>query len=276
MPIPTLRSIGWFAVLALAAGCGGSRFSTDQGDDAATDAPPSDASVAADGPDSDAATPSDSSRGDEATSDAGSPAPEAASDADTGSDAVGPDGATEPDAGADAPEAGEPDSGLDSGAGDGNPDAQDAAAEAEACVPVLFFLDDDGDGYGGTTTSKACVAPSPGSWVTTGGDCDDSNSTVNPGQAAYFDVGYMPTGGTRVSFDYNCDGQEIESGSAAKASCGVVSLTCVGSGYLEATPVRSGAGVDPFCGSAVAVTCVWSNLVCTAGAPYGASPIACH
>ena len=163
-------------------------------------------------------------------------------------------------------------------ASDASPDAGDGAIDApvEACAPMTLFLDGDGDGYGGTTTSNACLAPDSGAWVAKGGDCDDSNPTVNPGQTAFFAVGYTPTGKSTVSFDYDCDGQETESGSPAKASCAVVSLSCVGSGYIPASPSRTGAGVDPFCGSAEAVTCALMGLACQAGSPQAASPIACR
>jgi hypothetical protein len=155
-------------------------------------------------------------------------------------------------------------------------DARPDAVVPDACSPVTFFEDGDSDGYGGTTTVFACAAPSTSTWVTRGGDCDDSNAAVNPGQSAFFAVGYTPPGATRVSYDYDCDGQESESGNAPKASCGIVDLSCVGSGYLVATPMRSGSGVDSFCGSVGAATCALTDLVCQAGVPYSASPIACH
>jgi hypothetical protein len=260
-----------FALLTLAAGCGGSDFSAaiPTGDASADASESSDAhaaldgrDAALDGGDADATSPADSAVVDSAGS-----GPE------TGSvDAASGDSSNTSDA------TGIVDTGLDADAGDAGPDARDAQPDvaAEACVPVLYFLDADGDGYGGTSTSTGCAPPTTGTWVTTGGDCDDSNATVNPGQTAFFAVGYDLPGTTTVSFDYNCDGQETESGSPAKADCKEVSLSCVGSGYVEATPVRSGPSVDPFCGSAQAVTCALTSLVCQAGAPYAVTPIACH
>jgi hypothetical protein len=168
------------------------------------------------------------------------------------------------------------DTGARDGAAEAEPDADGDGGVHHGCVSTVYYLDGDGDGYGGTTTKSACAAPDAGTWVTKGGDCDDSNATVHPGQSAYFSQGYVPTGKVDVSFDYDCDGQESESGNAPKASCQVVNLACAGSGYLEADPVRSGAGVDPFCGSAASVDCAYVNLACKAGAPQQASPIACH
>jgi hypothetical protein len=169
---------------------------------------------------------------------------------------------------------------------DGSMDATSVGSDAsedaiatdahEACVPRVYYLDGDGDLYGGTTTSTGCAPPDGRAWVLRGGDCDDSNPNVSPGQMGYFAQGYLPTGKSALSFDYDCSGQETESGTPAKAACALSALTCAGSGYLEASPVRSGGGVDPFCGSVQAVTCAVISLVCQAGPPYTASPIACH
>jgi hypothetical protein len=139
-----------------------------------------------------------------------------------------------------------------------------------------YYLDCDGDHFGGATTSTGCTPPDGRAWVLQGGDCNDSNPDVNPGQTGYFAQGCIPTGKTGRSFDYDCDGQEIESGASAKAACAVSGLTCVGAGYLEASPVRSGPGVDPFCGSDQTVTCTSQVLSCVASTPQSASPITCR
>lgn len=158
----------------------------------------------------------------------------------------------------------------------GADDAGDAHATGDACTPVTYYLDADNDAYGGAMSVTSCFPPPSGTWVTVGGDCDDSNGQVHPGQLGYFDVGYLPPGQTQKSFDYNCDGKETESGNSPRASCAVVSLACTGSGYVEATPARSGMGVDPFCGSTSAVTCAFASLNCQAGAPYMTSAITCR
>src|SRR5258708_7900347 len=108
--------------------------------------------------------------------------------------------------------------------------AREGASEGgEACTPSVFYFDGDGDGYGGTTSFTGCEPPANGSWVRTGGDCDDSKSDVNPSQTAYFAHGYVPTGKSTTSFDYNCDGQETESANSAKAGC-YGGLNCLRSG----------------------------------------------
>jgi hypothetical protein len=152
----------------------------------------------------------------------------------------------------------------------------DAPAQAEACVTTTFYLDSDGDGYGGTSANEGCQPPGIGRWVTTAGDCDDNNEIVHPGQTNFFAQGYTKTGGTGVSFDYDCNGRETESGNSPKGNCQVVALTCVGSGYLVASPARSGPGVDPYCGSTASVTCSGGALNCKASAPFQAPPIACR
>ncbi len=204
---------------------------------------------------------------------------DASSDAQPGGgeDAGRPDGASGPDAGMDH---------LDGAGEAGNrhgdaaqPDAGDDArpdAHEEACTPTLLYRDDDGDGYGGSVTFMGC-SPDAGTWVSVGGDCDDSNAQVNPGQTAYFSSGYVPPGQSGTSFDYNCDGQETESGSPPRLDCQATNVTtCVGDGYVPATPARSGTGVDPYCGSDQSEHCGFVGLSCTAGAPQQASPIACH
>jgi hypothetical protein len=157
-------------------------------------------------------------------------------------------------------------------------EASEAATEDVACdAPVTYFLDGDHDGYGGTSTTIACAPPSS-DWITRGGDCDDGNADVNPGQNDFFATGYVPTGKTQISFDYDCSGVEEESGSPVHAYCHASGLNlCTGDGYVPATPTRTGAGVDAYCGSTETTTCaIQSNLACGENAPTATQPIACH
>jgi hypothetical protein len=263
---PIFLRHGWLLLfLPIATACGGSRFTTTADDMTGADAAGVPIATAGDaGADAD---------GMDAAREAGAAADDMDADHGDVTDRS-PDAQGGLDAATDSPGDAPDDTGIgtmDSGLQDGAVDAS-----AEACVPVVFFLDGDGDHYGGTTSSKGCAPPDSRAWVTTGGDCDDSNPTVNPGQAGYFDVGYVPTGQSALSFDYNCDNHESESGSPPKAACKTTGLTCGGSGYVAASPARSGSMVDPFCGSAQAVTCATSSLSCVAGAPYATSPITCH
>jgi hypothetical protein len=100
---------------------------------------------------------------------------------------------------------------------------------------------------------------------------------VNPGVMTFFTVGYMPAGSTQVSFDYNCDGKETESGDPAHVDCALTLSGCGGDGYIAATPVRTGSGVDQFCGSDKKETCAETLSGCVAGSPTTASSaIACN
>jgi hypothetical protein len=266
---PQMRVVSSVALLLpLLAACGGSPFTTLPGNDS------SNVSVEDAGPETELSDTSSTAHVTEAGPvDAGA---EAVADAvEAGAD-VQSEAATE--GGLDAHAEAAVDGGSEEAAADGSDAAYEASGDGggEACTPITFYQDGDSDGYGGTTTFTGCSAPAQGNWATKGGDCDDSNATVNPGQSTYFDAPYVPTGKTTKSFDYNCDGQETESGNSPKASCQDVALSCIGSGYVEASPVRSGAGVDAFCGSVDWVACAFVGLTCTAGAPEPTSPIACH
>ncbi|MEC7949019.1 MAG: putative metal-binding motif-containing protein, partial [Myxococcota bacterium] len=55
-------------------------------------------------------------------------------------------------------------------------------ADAEVGPPRDWFEDADGDGYGDTATATiACPGTQPAGTIAQGGDCDDSDPTVNPG-----------------------------------------------------------------------------------------------
>jgi hypothetical protein len=178
------------------------------------------------------------------------------------------------DAGSDA---GHP---VDAGHADGS--KGDAAAEdssipaPDGCVLSLYYKDGDGDGYGGTTSTMAC-APPDATWVTDPGDCDDSNMDVHPKQTKYFVAGYIPPGMTTKSFDYNCDGVETEQGNPPKEMCMYVAGVCQGAGYLKASPLRTGTGVDPFCGSTIGGSCyINTQTACVPGGAGAMTALPCQ
>ena len=49
----------------------------------------------------------------------------------------------------------------------------------DVCLPQTFYLDGDGDGYGGSKSTVACSAPQ--NHVAKTGDCDDGNKDIHPG-----------------------------------------------------------------------------------------------
>ena len=66
--------------------------------------------------------------------------------------------------------------------------------DEQAIDQTIYYLDQDGDGTGGTQYQLACVAPA--GHVTLTGDCDDNNAAVNP-----------QTPESCNAIDDNCDGQ---------------------------------------------------------------------
>lgn len=153
----------------------------------------------------------------------------------------------------------------------------DATLPDGGCVPTVFYFDNDKDHYGGTQSQSACVAPSE-HWVTLGGDCDDNNGDVNPGQAGYFDAPYTRTGTQVVTYDYNCSGsEELEKPSTPRNS-GTCSLLsgglCSKSGYLDLPRMgTTTSGTVLLCGSTTIVNCVG---LCSASTASGQPAVLCH
>lgn len=202
----------------------------------------------------------------DARSEGGSDA-EAGTDASSGDADAAKDGASDVDADAGDADASDAD---DDDAGDADPDdagdEDDAGADADesdasdgdACSPSTWYRDDDGDGWGGEDSVEGCAPPPTGTWVKKGGDCHDGDKNVHPGQTSYFATAYTKPGINPVeSFDYDCNGSEKVEGTPAKSdgTCSLLSGLCSGSGYLAPSPKRTGAGVDPYCGSTVYFTC---------------------
>jgi hypothetical protein len=144
---------------------------------------------------------------------------------------------------------------VDSGSG-GAADVQ--LPDADCPTPATYFLDADGDGFGrGDTTAPGCELPS--GWAEVGGDCADDVSGAFPGQTAFFAEGYPVLGG--VSFDFDCDGIETgdQSQNAAAPECSD-DAGCDAKGYVGTS--RTGAGVDPICGSDQLRECSIQLLSC--------------
>ncbi len=144
----------------------------------------------------------------------------------------GEDAAQEPldDAVEEAADDPEPDP-LDDPEPDGTEDAGD-------CTSLVWYQDVDHDGFGTNEMTHEGCEPPPG-YVDVGGDCDDDDWDVYPGQPDYFTE---PYGGG--SYDYNCDGYE-EAQSYDLHTCSI--FNCIeGEGWNEpAAPAcgESGAWV---------------------------------
>jgi hypothetical protein len=61
----------------------------------------------------------------------------------------------------------------------------DADGSLDASTRSTWYLDADGDGFGGGSTSSACAMPS--GYAATGADCDDGDAAINPSAAEICD-----------------------------------------------------------------------------------------
>ena len=104
-------------------------------------------------------------------------------------------------------------------------DCDGTVDESSAVDASTFYYDADSDGYGVSTfTSKACSVPS--GFAATSGDCDDKDSSINPGAAEVCD-----------GDDNDCDGATDE---------GVTSTFYAdsdGDGYGDPATIRSACAV---------------------------------
>jgi hypothetical protein len=151
----------------------------------------------------------------------------------------------------------------------------DAGADANCASPMLFYPDTDGDGFGTQSGAMvACERPA-GTWVTRAGDCNDGLKDVNPDQRTFFGVGYDGMNGR--AFDYDCNGREEPDPSqfGAAPDCTGLNLgMCRGSGFGPTN--RSGAGVDPLCGSTALVECKVVDVVFCGAVVSQVSPKRCR
>jgi hypothetical protein len=142
------------------------------------------------------------------------------------------------------------------------PPVPDAAPDAPVCP--TYYQDEDADGFGGAIKQVTCTPPGAG-WVDKGGDCNDTNKSVFPGQTLFFG---LPIGGggagTSPSFDYDCSTKEEAGPALPKAgTCTVGVGGCSGAGYLPAEPARPvSTSIDPYCGSARYRFCRLTNGQC--------------
>lgn len=156
------------------------------------------------------------------------------------------------------------------------------------CVKQLLFIDRDGDGYGSDALEDAEVRCPSAGWVDVKGDCFDAFVTadnhaelVHFGQTSFFPEGYpLPDRPGEVSFDYDCDGEEIgDPDNSRKATdCAAASTSNCGVAFGIAPGSRSGPNINSFCGSTTGQTCnLGTGNQCVAELVQGASaPFLCH
>jgi hypothetical protein len=73
--------------------------------------------------------------------------------------------------------------------------ADDADSGTDSSTQTPFYADSDSDGYGGSTYGLYCDAPS--GYVSTNGDCEDTDASINPGATEVCDAD---------DTDEDCDG----------------------------------------------------------------------
>ncbi len=77
-----------------------------------------------------------------------------------------------------------------------NYDSEATVGDGSCILPYSeVYIDEDGDGIGGTMAIADACDPLPANWVLETGDCDDSNSSIYPGAP-----------GAGLGVDNNCDG----------------------------------------------------------------------
>ena len=91
----------------------------------------------------------------------------------------------------------------------------DCDGEIDEDVELTFYLDGDGDGFGGADTAEACTAPE--GYVANSSDCDDSDAYVSPAATEICDAQ-----------DNDCDGSTDEDDAA---DAGTWYLDSDGDGY---------------------------------------------
>jgi hypothetical protein len=129
--------------------------------------------------------------------------------------------------------------------------------ECTGCTKKTFYQDKDGDTYGNSAVQTVrCTQPANS--ATRGGDCEDGNGKINPGQKAFFTT---PTVSGGTSYDYNCDNKDEREYPKVEACAMDKSGNCVGAGWMA---------LIPGCGkSGLFISCNKSAGLCTKGIPWG-------
>jgi hypothetical protein len=124
-------------------------------------------------------------------------------------------------------------------------------------------------------------------WSTDPGDCRDDLADVKPlktnqpNPPLFSGTGYEdPTKPANLSFDYDCDSVETPDPSNAygtEPNCAtLLGLNCTGTGYLPASPQRTGAGINPYCGSTKVRDCYKQNATTCAARVIDMLPFKCR
>jgi hypothetical protein len=142
------------------------------------------------------------------------------------------------------------DGGIAGASAGGSAGATGGAAGAGGCAdPIRYYADADKDGHGDPGSPLDSCTP-PDNYVVSSDDCYDGNKDANPAQTAWFtdDRG-------DGSFDYDCDGDEVQQ-STARGACQALAFCSATQGWQQQTAPGCGdpgkwvtgcGGVFPLC-----------------------------
>ncbi|MEZ4372365.1 MAG: hypothetical protein R3B07_16180 [Polyangiaceae bacterium] len=166
--------------------------------------------------------------------------------------------------------------GLRDGGAAGSGTSGAGGQSVDACALQDWFPDEDQDGYGRSSGVVQSCAKPDGKFAEHGGDCNDDNPDVFPGQTNYFAQPYQ-TGAGAQSFDYDCsqseEGDSSQYGAAPNNCTVLMAGGCGGQGFVPTG--RSGGGINPLCGSATLRKCTWNTIKCDA-VEQDVEPKRCH
>lgn len=260
-------------VCLLAAGCSGSAFSSATGDN--TSPLDGGSGSSAGGGSSTGGSRTDGSAGGSGGTGSGG----STTTGSGGSASGGADGSVI--SGGEAGVVSPPDSGFagagGAGGSGGTGGSGGAGGTTVVCLdPSTWYRDKDLDGYGTDIVSKvSCEAPAPTGWSQVGGDCQDDNPAVHPGQTTYFGQPFGTSGPD--SFDYDCSGTEEGDPALpiATSTCVVSPLSaCTGSGYLPVS--GTGRMANPLCGSQNGAQCSGASIACARTLVSNLKPYTCR
>lgn len=102
----------------------------------------------------------------------------------------------------------------------------------DACTPLPWYPDVDGDGFGDATAQPTMACEQPAGFVADHTDCADADARANPSQTVMQESPVKGIGGA----DFNCDGIESPKLMEATRTCVPGCSFAAGPGWLNMAP----------------------------------------